>query len=192
MAEIIKDGTGNGHSARVNKDNQLVTRAVSVEQRLKSSIDENYFEAFAGLVTLTDTVETGIIYIKNTNSNKSLVIDRVFWDIFTSTGGTGGDGLLKYYANPTITGGTDIVPQSSHYGAAQPADGAFKKSLTTFTGTEWWTAYITDKTSVEIGEGRIVLPDNSAHLITIQAPPSNTSMKVSVNIAFYYFDETLV
>jgi len=191
MAEAIKDGRGSGYLAHVNKDNQLVTRAVVVEQRLKSTLDENYFEVSTGKVTLTDTTETGIIYIKNSD-DRPLVIDRVFFDIWSSTAGTGNDGTLIYYKDVTITGGTDITPQVTKYSSPSVAVGTFKKSLTTFSGTAWWTAYITDKTSVELEEGRIILPTNGTHAITIAAPTSNTSMAVSINIAFYYFDEELV
>ena len=192
MAEAIKDGLGTGYLAHVNEDNQLVTRAVAVEQRLKSTVDGNYYEATTGKITLTNTTETGIIYIKNTDLDKALVIDRVFFDLWTSTSGTGADGTLIYYKDVTITGGTDITPNTTLYGSTTPAIGTFKKSLTTFSGTAWWTAYITDKTSAALEEGRIILPNNGTHAITIAAPTGNTSMAVSINIGFYYFDTELV
>jgi hypothetical protein len=192
MPDMIKDGLGTSQLAHVNHDGQLVTRAVSIEQRLKSALDENYYEATTGQITLTDAVETGIIYIKNTSSSKVLVIDRVFYDIWTSTDGTGADGTLKYYKDCTISGGTDIVPNCTYYGSAQTAEGTFKKSLSSVSGTAWWTAYITDKSSIALEEGRMVLPDNGTHAITVAAPTGNTSMIISMNIAFYYFNATLV
>jgi hypothetical protein len=192
MPDMIKDGRGTSSLAHVNKDGQLVTRAVAVEQRMKSALDQNYFEATTGRITLTDAVETGIIYIKNTNSNKVLVIDRVFYDLWTSTDGSGADGILRYYKDCTISGGTDIVPNCTYYGSAETAEGTFKKSLTSISGTEWWTAYVTDKSSAALEEGKMVLPANGNHAITIAAPTGNTSMIVSINIAFYYFDATLV
>jgi hypothetical protein len=38
----------------------------------------------------------------------------------------------------------------------------------------------------------MVLPDNGTHAITVAAPTGNTSMIISMNIAFYYFDANLV
>ena len=193
MSDVIKDGTGQGFLAKINKDNQLVTRATAVEQRLKSASDGNYFEATTGKVTLANTTETGIIYLKNTNtSGLILVIDRVFWDFFTSTDGTGADGTLIYYKNPTITGGTDIVPNNTNFSSTKSALGDFKKSLTAISGTAWWTAYITDKQSIALDEGRIVLGVNDTFGISISAPTGNTSMVVAVNVAFYYLDAELL
>jgi hypothetical protein len=193
MPETIRDGKGRGYLAAVNADNQIITRSTIVEQRLMSAIDLNYFEVTTGQITLTDTTETGIIYLKNdVSSNMNIVIDRVFYDIWTSTSGSGADGILKYYKNPTITGGTDIVPVSTNFGSVTTATGTFKKSLTTMTGAVWWTAYITDKMTIALEEGRIVIPSGTSFGITVVAPTGNTSIKVSINVAFYYLDLTLV
>ena len=63
MPNTIRDGGGSGYLAKVNTDGQLITRATSVEQRLASSLDENYYEATTGSVTLANATETGIIYL---------------------------------------------------------------------------------------------------------------------------------
>lgn len=193
MSETIKDGKGRGYLAGVNADNQLLTRATTIEQRLLSAIDENYYETTTGEITLSDAVETPIIYIKNndTNSNKVIVIDRVFWDIFDSTGGAG-SGKLKYYLNPTVTGGTDIVPNNTNFGTNKTLTGTFTKSQTTMTGTVWWIAQLSSPSSITVNEGRIIIPPGYNFGISIQAPTSNTSMIISVNIAMYLLDKTLI
>ena len=190
--EQIRDGKGRAFLAAVNSDNQLTTRATSIEQRLHSAIDYFYYEATTGEITLADENETGIIYLKNLDESKILVIDRVFYDLWTSTGGSGGDGTLKYYLNPTITGGTTIVPNNTNFGTLRTANGTFYKSLTTISGTVWWTAYVTDKTSAELEEGRIAVTAGNSFGISIAAPTGNTSMNVSVNVAFYMFDKELI
>ena len=193
MPETIRDGKGRGYLAQVNSDNQLVTRAATNAQRLISTIDGQYYEATTGQITLTDAAEKPFIYIKNEiTDGKVIVIDRVFWDIWTSTGGSGGDGILEYYRNPTITGGTDIVPHNTNFRNTGGAEGTFKKNLTTMTGTHWWYGYITDKTSVALEEGRIVIPSGSSFGITVEAPTGNTSMVVAINVAFYYLNTSLV
>jgi hypothetical protein len=193
MPETIRDGKGRGYLAAVNSDNQIVTRSAVIEQRLLSTLDLNYYEVTTGQVTLTDAIETGIIYLKNdTTSSLSIIIDRVFYDIWSSTSGSGADGTLRYYKNPTVTGGSDIVPVSTNFGSVTTAAGTFKKSLTTMTGTAWWTAYITDKMTIALEEGRIVIPSGTSFGISVAAPTGNTSMKISINVAFYYFDSTLI
>jgi len=193
MTTQIRDGKGRGFLAKVNSDQQLITRATAVDQRLASAADQNYYEATTAKVTLANANETGIIYIKNENQQGlDIVVDRVFFDMWTSTAGTGADGTLRYYINPTVTGGTDIVPANTFFASSTAAVGTFKKSLTTMTGTAWWTGYITDKTAVEINEGRIVIPNGKSFGISVAAPTGNTNMDISINIAFYYFDKDLI
>ena len=198
MPDMIKDGKGRGFSASVNSDKQLVTRSVGVDQRLASALDFHYYEATTGKVTLTDDNDTGIIYLKNENTTgKSIIIDRVFYDFWTSTGGTGEDGTLTYYLNPTGSAGTEITPINTNFGSTLNAIGTFLAGDTatpvTFTGgTTWWTAYISDKISVELNEGRMVLPNGNSFGIKVAAPAGNTSMSIAVNVAFYYFDPKLI
>jgi len=192
----IRDGKGRGFSAGVNNDNQLMTRATSLEQRLESSIDGHYYEATTEEITLTDAVETPMIWIKNddTDTNNRIVIDRVFFDVWESTGGTGG-GTLEYYKNSTITGGTDIVPVNSNFGNGDTMVGTFKKSMTTQVdggGTHWWWAYVTPGTSNTIEEGRIVIPPGYSFGINYTAPSGNTSQKISINVAMFDFDITKI
>lgn len=191
MADTIRDGKGRGFLAAVNSKNQLVTRATSVQQRLKSAADENYHEVTTGKITLTNAGENGLIYMLNTGTT-AIVIDRVFWDIWTSTGGTGNDGTLRYYINPTISGGTDITPTNTNFGSTGILDATVKKSVSSMSGSVWWTAYISDKQSVALDEGRIILPQGSGFGISVAAPASNTSMDVSVNLAVYNLDVELI
>jgi len=196
MPEMIRDGSGKGFLVRVNSDNQMLTRATAVQQRLQSSVDGNYFEATTGETTITDAAETPIIYIKNDNTDNSkvIVIDRVFVDIWASTDGVG-NGTLEYYKNPTITGGTDIVPINSNFGSAKAMVGTFKKSMTTLVdggGTHWWWASFAASSSNVIEEGRIVIPPGYSFAIAYTAPPSNTSQVISINVAMFELDIALI
>ena len=191
MADMIKDGRGRGFLAAVNSDQQLITRATAVEQRLNSTIDESYYEATTGQVTLVNATETGIIYIQNDNADLVLVIDRVFYDLWETTGGSN-SGILRYYLNPTVTGGTAITPNNTNFGSRRTIEATCSRSLTTMTGTVWWTAQILPPISVALEEGRIVIPSGSSFGISIQAPTGNTSMALSINVAMYNFDPTLI
>ena len=121
-----------------------------------------------------------------------MIIDRVFWDFWESAGGDTNGGVLKYYRNPTITGGTDITPTNTNFGSVKEAEGTFKKNLASVTGSVWWTAYVSPLSSVALEEGRIVLPKNASFAISVEAPTGNTSLDHSINVAFYYLDEDLI
>ena len=190
MPDTIRDGKGRGFVAGVNSKNRLLVRSTGIEQFVKSSYEGNYFEASTGKITLTDANEKGIIYLKNDSpEGHLLVIDRVFWDLWTSTGGAG-NGTLKYYRNPTYTGGTVIVPNNTLFSMLSQAPVTCLKALTTLTGTDWWTARIAASESVCSDEGRMALPPGYAFGLSIAAPAGNTSMDVSVNVAFYIIDLT--
>ena len=196
MSDMIKDGTGKGYLAAVNKDNQLLVRATAVEQRLESSVDGNYYEATTEVITITDAAETNMIYIKNTDTdpNNRIVIDRVFIDIWATTGGTG-NGNITYYKNPTITGGTDIVPVNSNFGDGTDMVGTFKKSTTTMTegtaGVHFWHGSMGVGSNV-VDEERIVIPPGYSIGISYTAPASNTSQKIAINVAMFDIDVSLL
>ena len=189
--ETIKDGKGRGYLAGVNKDNQLVTRSTSVVQHTKSAVDGNYYEIYSGLVTLTDAVETGIIYFQNGMSN-DIIVDKVFLDVWASTNGVGG-GKIKYYKNPTYTGGSTITPVNTNFARNDSLLGTYLKSLTTLTGgTTWWIGYFSASSANVIEEEKICIPPGYTFGITITAPTSNTSMALNLNIAVYVLDINLL
>ena len=192
MTDFIKDGKGRGYLAGVNYDNQIVTRATAVAQRLHSAIDGNYFETTTGVVNLTDANELDLLYIKYTG-DKALVIDRVFYDTWASTAGVANTGILKYYHTITsVTGGTDATITNTNFGVTNALSATVTQSTTFTGGSVWWTALLTASASVALEEGRIVLLPNSTFGISVQAPTSNTSMGISVNVAMYEFDSDLI
>ena len=193
MPDTLRDGRGRGYLCGVNSDNQQLTRSTTVEQRLESTLDENYYEMTTGSTTLTDATETGLLYLKNSDvTGKVIVIDRVFYDLWASTGGSGG-ATLKYYKNPTVTGGTSIDPVATNFASTKTPSGTFSKSVTSIdSGTVWWTAYVDASSSNALEEGRIVLTAGDSFLISLAAPTGNSSMAVSMNIAFYVFDKELI
>ena len=194
MADTIKDGQGKGYLAGVNADNQLVTRSTTLNQRTKSAIDGNYYEATTGLLTLTDAAETPILYIKNdeTDADMYFVIDKLFIDIFTSTGGTNGDVTIKYYKNPEITGGSDATATCTNFSTSGTASYTLKKSMTTMTGDVWWIGQGTDHSAITIEEEKFCIPPGYSFGISITAPTSNSSMPINVNIGGYRIDTKLL
>lgn len=191
MGDVIKDGTGRGYSAHVNKDNQLITRATTVSQHTKSCADGNYYEATTGLFELTTDTEKGVLYIKNSEKTL-LVVDKVFLDIWPSTGGDTNGGSLRYYKNPTITGGTSITPVNSNFKYTNEVAEDLKDLTTISGGVVWWIGYIEPQSSIVIDEEKIALPPGYSFGISVTAPTGNSSMYINANIAFYRLDEELI
>ena len=192
MPDMIRDGAGKGYLARVNSDNQIVTRATAVEQRLHSAVDSNYFEATTGVVNLANANELDILYIKYTGS-KVLVVDRVFYDTWASTGGTANTGILKYYHTITsVTGGSDATVTNTRFGSTVSLSATATKSTTFTGGSVWWSALFTAGVSAALEEGRIVLTPNDTFGISVTADDSNSSMDVNLNVAMYELDSALI
>ena len=192
MPETIRDESGKGYLAKVNADNQLVTRATAVAQRLHSAVDGKYFEASSGIVNLGDAAELDTLYIKYTG-DKVLVIDRVFYDTWASTDGVDNTGILKYYHGITsVAGGSDALVTGTNLGVKGLLDATITKSGVFTGGTNWWSALLAQGASVAMEEGRIILEPNTTFGISVQAPTSNTSMNVNVNVAMFEFDSTLI
>jgi len=184
MAEQIKDGGGGGFLAIVSSEGKLKTLATTVEQRLHATVEEEYWETTTGVITLSDASETPMIYIKNTDNTRVIVIDRVFFDSFESTGGSG-SGKIRYYVNPTISGGSDADVTNTNYGSSITPTATLTKSPASMSGTVWWVGQLSTSTSIALEEGRIVIPPGFAHGISIEAPGSNTSYDISINVAFF-------
>ena len=191
MSDFIRDGGGQGYLARVNKDQQIVTRSTTVQQHTKSTLDGNYYEATTGQIDITDALENGIIFIKN-NETSTIVVDKVFIDVWASTGGDANGCTLKYYKNPIVTGGSSITPVNTNFRRQDSAVGLDLKELTTILdGTTWWIGYFEPKSSIVIDEEKFCIPPGYSFGLSVQAPVGNTSMLINVNVAFYRFDEEL-
>jgi len=192
MADMIRDGGGRGYLAKINKDNQLITRATAIAQHTVSAIDGNYYEIYTGQVTLTTAGEVGVIYMAPTEADRIFIVDKVFIETWASTGGSG-LGTYKYYKNPTVTGGSTIVPVNSNFGTVDDFDGTALKSLTTMTGgTVWWLGGLSASTSLVIDEEKFCLPNGYGFGVSITAPAGNSSMVVNINIAGYYINPDLL
>jgi len=192
MSDTILDGKGRGYLAGVNVDNQLITRATSVEQRLLSAVDSNYFEITTGIVNLADANELDILYIKYTGS-LLLVIDRVFYDTWASVAGVPNTGILRYYHTITsIAGGSDATATNTKFGAATSLDITATKSTVFTGGSVWWSALFTAGQSVAMEEGRIILAPSDTFGISVAADTSNTNMNVNLNVGVYELNQVLI
>lgn len=98
---------------------------------------------------------------------------------------------MRYYRNPTTTGGSSITANNSNFGNETTLDATILKSLTTMTGTEYAHDYLTVG-SFLFTEGQIVIPTGYSFGLSITPPVGNTSMKVTVAISGFLFDKELL
>lgn len=190
MAEQIRDGTGDGFLTKVNNQNQLVVRSVTAAQQTQSAVRGEYYEAFTGLINLTDANETGVLSLAPTPAGLVVVIDVIFIDTFDSTGGSG-SGKLRYYRNPTVSGGSTITPVNNNFGDETEIPGVFRSSPTVSGGTNFATANLGANGFLALEEEKIVVPAGFTFAITYTAPAGNLGMDYSANIGMYLLDETL-
>jgi hypothetical protein len=73
MAEIIKDGTGKGNTAKVDNNNQLHTFSVTESEQKQAAELGNEYNLNTGTIALTGTSESSLIYFKNDEENDFII-----------------------------------------------------------------------------------------------------------------------
>lgn len=117
MATEIIDGNGTGSRAKVNSDKRLETFSIT-ESRL-ADISNRVGESFiitSNFISLTTTASfNGMMYIKNTDPDKKLFIDKIR---ICGTGTSMGYVQSKFYKNPT----TGTLISDANAGIVVPAN----------------------------------------------------------------------
>ena len=121
MGFEIKDGTGTGNLARVDKENKLAVRAVQETEFEKAVLDGRAFNINTEFLTITSDTEHALLYVKN---NEDLPLIVAAWFIGTDAGTNGSNlGLVRTYYNPTggtiISGGTDLTAVNRNAGSSR-------------------------------------------------------------------------
>tara|TARA_R110000764_G_scaffold229018_1_gene319759 strand:- start:1 stop:606 length:606 start_codon:yes stop_codon:yes gene_type:complete len=83
----VKDGTGEGYSARVDSGHNLHTFSRVISEKKQATEDGESYNINTGIITLTNAVDTPLLYLKN-NESKDFHIDLIVFYMGTSTGGT--------------------------------------------------------------------------------------------------------
>lgn len=186
MGEIIKDGL-TGKSLSINNNNRAKVSSINTPENEEATKIGNSYNINTGIITLSDAVETPLIYVKN-NGNESLHIKTVIIGVWTSTGGTGTDGVPKavFIRNPTTgtiisSTPTDVdIVSNRNYGSSQTLTIDAYKGATGDTMTNG-----TDHIIVQMGtSGRTVisidevLPKGASFGLKYTPQGSNTNQKV--------------
>jgi hypothetical protein len=193
MSKVIEDGTGTGNKAKVNGNQRLYVNGVVIDENLQATKIGNSYNVNSGIITLTDAVDTPIMYLKN-NEEQSIHIDAIAVGIGPSTGGTGGIPKITVVRNPTagtITTGSDVdINSNRNYGSSNTLTVDAKKGATGLTMTDGEDHIIFFQTS----NGRLfatideLLPKGQSIGIKFDPQASNTSQDVYAAIICHLED----
>lgn len=195
MAEQIKDGSGSSFLAKVNKSNQLETSAVISDIALERNESGDAYNLNTGIITITDAVETPLIYFKN-NETEDFIIEAVALGMFNSTGGSSTANVFAtFIRNPTtgtiISNANNVdINSNRNYGSSKTLSvDAFKGATgnTLTNGSDHILVRISAGSRSLIGINEVI-PKGSTFAVKIKPPTSNTSMDMYVAIIGYLHD----
>lgn len=183
MFYIIEDGTGSGNKAKVNEQNRLETFSV-VESRISdiSNREGKSYILTSDFVALTTTGSfNGMIYLKNTSTDKDLYIDRVR---VCGTGTSMNAMQCRFVKNPTtgtlISDANAGISVASNLGSNEAFEGlnyaASGDGKTVTDGTQFsqFTIHLPGHTIQEYN-GAIIIPNGSAMAIEVKPGAATTA-----------------
>jgi len=184
MPNTIKDGAGDGFSAKVNANNRLYTNSVQKSEAGEANTKGNAYNLNTGVITLTNAVDTPIMYVKN-NESQDLNITAIAVGLGPSTGGSGGIPKITIVRNPTagtiVSGATAIdINSNRNYSSSNSISVNAYKGATGNTMTDGTDSLIFFQNS----SGRLfatideVLPKGSSIGVKFDPQASNTSQDV--------------
>ena len=180
----IKDGS-TGYVAQVDSDLRLQTYAVTINENNQANSKGRAYNINTDDITLTDAVETPILYIKN-NEDKDLHITALDLWAGTSTGGTATLGT-KWVVERNPTAGTIVsnatavdIESNRNFGSnntllVDSYKGATGNTMTGGTDHLVFRGTLLSRIYVEIDE---IIPKGSSIGIHVKPPTSNTSLIV--------------
>lgn len=190
---FIQDGTGSGFLVHVDGQNRLVSLAQSISMREVAATQGNAAYFFTtGLVTLTNAAESGLLYLKNLDPNRVLIIENIQINLGVSTGGPGKDVIIRIYTNPTsgtlLTAGTAISPGNANFGSTSPAQATLLLGAVgaTIVSPATGLPFIFQDAERENVQVAGVLPVNTSAAMSVQPGTGNTSMTVTLAFGGFY------
>lgn len=189
----LEGGNNPGNRVYVSDNGEAKTFSVSVTDQSNQSVKGKAFNLNSGLITLTDAVETPIFFLRNDTEIEPLIVPKVFYTIFPSTGGTGKVkiNLYKQITGGTILDATDLVLQNFNASDSSVLAGSTTSKIgatgVTFSGGTIWPEIVLLGPSIRSATDfeTIVLPRGSNLLVTLTPPVGNTSMEVELGCNLY-------
>lgn len=189
MAEMIKDGTGHGHLAKVTDSNELLIHGAT-ESHISEAVGlGKAWNVGTGYLTLTNDSASDVMYLKNTGT-ADLHIDLYVFLVKASTGGSG-EVLIEILRNPTagtvISDASSVTPVNMDFGSqrtmvADVYKGGQGKTLTGHTQS--LDSKTTDDNRLLLGI-LTKIPQGSSVGLRVTPPSGNTSMQVETVMEVY-------
>ena len=194
MSLVIKDGQ-TGDTAQVDANNRLVTMSIIQSGGVDSALEGNLYNINTETIVLTSDNASSLLYIKNTDS-VPWIVDRVFYNAGTSTGGTG-DFLAEVVANAStgtlISAGTAITPHNLNFSSNKSLAATTLKGVegSTLTNGDVRVSTIIPASGVRvlIPFDSIVMEPGSSLSVTITPQTGNTNMSIQVGLNLHRYTD---
>ena len=190
MSTVIKSGD-TGKTANVDSRNRLETLATSSDISVDAAQQGEAFFLTTSVLELTSASESGLFYMKNTDS-----IDWVLRDfnavITQSTGAADLPLLTRFTIGPTggtLLSGTAIIPANLNLGSSKSLAGTFAKGGEGFTVTGGvqvpQNMYLPDRNNLAVSANPIIIAPGTSFSFSLTPGTGNTSVKVVFNVTLY-------
>lgn len=196
MTEVkIKDGSGTGTEAKVDKNQRLRVGSVQVSEAHKANENGDAYNINTGPINLSDAADTPIIYFKN-NESRDYDLELVVIGLGASDGTAGEEIVITFIRNPTV--GTIItstptnvdINSNRNYGSSNTLNADVFKGATGDTMTDGADHILVfgfepGRLSIPVDE---VIPQGKSFGVKITPPPSSADMNVYVALVGYLAD----
>jgi hypothetical protein len=193
MSNVIKDGTGQAHNAKVDSTNRLLVEAVTESEQLEAAAKGNSYQIGSGNINLTSANASAVLYFKN-NEDMDVILTAVNITSTKQTGATGGVFLATVYKNATgLSAGTDLNAVNSNFGSNQLLDSTItggQEAATVIGGIAIGGFYIQEAEFFNT-EIAWVIPKGSSVSLTITPAASNTSLNITTTLEGHIAREAL-
>ncbi len=173
MPDTIRDGSGKGYLAQVNKNNRLfVTAEVESIQHTVSLYNEQAYQVI-GIANLASGTVVAL-HIKNSSTNKDLVVTYLRHQVVGATGGDALPSTSNYFSAGMeriyASGGAIAMPVNMSSGSGNTADVVAYQTDPTVSGTvkefdRWYTQADADMNTYN-KEGALIVPRNGTLELT--------------------------
>lgn len=177
----LQDGKGTGVYQHVDKNLQAHVFGIT-ESEKNNAVEEGLgYNVNTGLIALTGTSDSAILYFKNTespiNGESDIVIDSIIIGIFNRSGTVTDDPMLTVIRNPTagtiVSNATAVDMKSNNaYGSNNELDSLIYKGADGYTLTDG-----NDHAIVLCQEGRTPIPELNIDL----SKGSSIGLKLDLN-----------
>jgi len=184
MGLIIEGGTGNGYSAAVNSDNQMLTSAVTVTK--EHEVNHADGQAYSVFAQLTPAEVTGaalgcFMYIKNTSDTDMIISEMMMYAASAETFS------IKLGDEGTPVDGTTTTPSNRNAGSGNVATGTFQTG-TNITGLSGGVTVFGFSKSTGSSEriapaSSFIVPKNK--VATVYVGTGNIAIRFGIGISYH-------